>query len=226
MNIFPVYEDENHDEVIESTAEISEDDQQEEYRENVLEGVVTRTGREIKKPLWLRDYETSDIVGNAMKISNVDFKIPRDPKTTHEALSSGGCELWKQSMLVEIENLLRNKTWEFVILPKGRRSIKSKWVFKTKFDENGKPERYKSRVMALGNYQRRGLDYDNTYAPVVQKKSMRILFAVAAKKKWVVDHVDIQAAYLLADLEDEVYMDLPEAFKILSDDLRLTPRLR
>lgn len=133
-----------------------------------------------------------------------------DPATAKEALSGPSKDKWKESMIEEIQNLVRNDTWDFVKLPKGKRLIKSKWIFKTKYDDEGDIVRLKSRLVALGYSQKPGLDYHQTYAPVVQKKTMRILFAISVERNWQVHHVDIQAAYLMAEPEDEAYMEIPD----------------
>ncbi len=80
--------------------------------------------------------------------------------------------------------------------------------------------RHRSRLVALGNYQRPGLDYDLTYSPVVKTRSVGMLFAFSTELGWDVDHVDIVAAYLTADLKEEMYIEVPDGFIEVSEELR------
>lgn len=183
---------------------------------------TSRSGREIKKPVWMNAYETNpnEDISSSEEEENDGYlrqcqqaqkdNKERDPMSAREALSGINKEEWEKSMSEEIENLARNQAWDIVKLPKGKSTVKSKWIFKTKYDEDGQLVRRKSRLVALGYSQKPGLDYDQTYAPVVQKKTMRLLFAISAEKNWEIHHVDVQAAYLMAELDDEVYMEIPE----------------
>lgn len=65
-------------------------------------------------------------------------------------------------------SLIENKTWDLVQLSPGRKAIDNKWVFKIKRDQNGNIEKYKARLVIKGCSQRKGLDYDETYAPVAR----------------------------------------------------------
>lgn len=76
-------------------------------------------------------------------------------------------------------------------MPKNRKAIRSKWIFKTKYDEIGKIARYKARLVALGKTPLPGLHFDKKYSSVVQKKTIRTLFGLAIQKDWIVHHVVI-----------------------------------
>nr|GEY25946.1 putative reverse transcriptase, RNA-dependent DNA polymerase, Gag-polypeptide of LTR copia-type [Tanacetum cinerariifolium] len=77
-------------------------------------------------------------------------------------------EKWWNAMQQEIKALKKNGTWTLEELPKGKRPIDSKWVYKTKFKSNGEVERYKAILVAKGCTQRKGVDYHETFAPVVK----------------------------------------------------------
>ncbi|KAG5898234.1 hypothetical protein JTB14_029613 [Gonioctena quinquepunctata] len=107
---------------------------------------------------------------------------------------------------------MKNRTWNFIEQPENIKAIRTKWVFKTNYNGNGGIDKSKAGIDALGNTQRPGIDFDQTYAPVVQKKTMRMLFAIAAEMDWSIHQMDITAAYLSADLKETVYMDIPEGY--------------
>ena len=135
-----------------------------------------------------------------------------EPSTFGEAVSSQNRQKWQEAMECEIESLRKHNVWELVPLPKGRKLVGSKWVFKTKVNPEGETERYKARLVAQGFSQKYGDDYDETFSPVVRSESIRSLIAVAAKKNLVLHQMDVTTAFLNGNLEEEVYMKQPEGF--------------
>ena len=105
-----------------------------------------------------------------------------DPKSYTEALGGSDKESWRKAMDDEWKSLVENGTWKLVKLPKGRKAIGVKWVYKTKYDVNGKLSRYKARLVVKGYNQKHGYDYDETFAPVANYSSVRLLLAIAASK--------------------------------------------
>ena len=77
-------------------------------------------------------------------------------------------------MKSDYRSLSGNQTWELTDLPAGLKSIKSKWVYKAKMDDNDKVERYKARLVAPGFSQRFGVDYDDTFSPVAAMTTFRV----------------------------------------------------
>ena len=99
-------------------------------------------------------------------------------------------------------------------LPENRKTVGNKWVFKTKTKADGSIERYKARLVAQGFSQRQGLDYDETFSPVIRFESFRSLVAVAVQKGLKLHQLDITAAFLNGHLEEEVFMRQPEGFVV------------
>lgn len=135
--------------------------------------------------------------------------VHMEPATFQEAMKHF---VWRIAMKTEIVALEDNNTWTITTLPPNKRAIGCKWVFKIKFFSDGSIERHKARLVALGNRQEEGVDYKETFAPVVKMTTMRIVLEVAAAKDWELYQMDVHNAFLHGDLEEEVYMKLPPGF--------------
>ena len=90
-----------------------------------------------------------------------------------EALASPDKAKWIDAMEMEMESLHKNEVWDLVKLPKDRKAVGSKWVFKLKVGPDGLVQRYKARLVAQGFSQKHGLDYDETFSPVIRFESLR-----------------------------------------------------
>jgi hypothetical protein len=87
----------------------------------------------------------------------------------------------------------------------GRRAISNKWVFKEKLDELGNIIRFKARLVARGFSQVFGVDYLDTFAPIAKLAALRILLVIATMKNLEVHQMDVVTAFLIPDLEEEIY---------------------
>jgi histone deacetylase 1/2 len=85
---------------------------------------------------------------------------------------------WKAAMDAELAALHRNETWRLVPAPPGINLIDSRWVFKVKHNPDGTVERYKARLVAKGFKQRHGIDYDDTFSPVVKPTTIRVILSL------------------------------------------------
>lgn len=168
--------------------------------EDIISGPTRRSARQTKRPKRFDDYAIYTAIHEE-----------GEPKNYTEAIASSESAQWLQAMREEIGSITSNKTWELCDLPKGYRPIGCKWVFKKKFTTDGST-RYKARLVGLGNLQEAGVNYDETYSPVVRFTSLRTLFAYAAKKDLDIYHLDIQTAFLHGDLEEIIYMQQPKGF--------------
>jgi hypothetical protein len=113
-----------------------------------------------------------------------------------------------------MKSLEKHKTWDLVDLPVNRKAIGCRWVFKRKIKPDGSIERYKARLVAKGYSQVKGIDFEETYAPVAQMKSIRTIIAIATELDLELQQMDVKTAFLNGDLEEEIYMLQPEGFAV------------
>ena len=135
-----------------------------------------------------------------------------EPQSWEEMMKSPNKDQWIEAFNKEINSLTSMKTWSQISKPKEKPIIKSKWIFKVKYNPNGTIDRYKARLVAKGYTQTKGIDYEETFAPVVRHETMRYLFAYATQRKLPIIAMDVETAFLNGELEEEVYMEIPAGF--------------
>jgi transposase InsO family protein len=139
--------------------------------------------------------------------------IVKEPGSLQEALSCDDSKEWIKAVEDEFFSLIKNGTWELVKLPAGRKPITAKWLFKLKpLPEGG--FKYKARFVARGFSQMEGVDYKETFAPVVRYSSLRTLLAVANERKMHIHQMDVKTAFLHGELEEEIYLVQPEGLEV------------
>lgn len=94
----------------------------------------------------------------------------------------------------EYNSLISNETWVLTELPPGRKAIQNKWVFKVKTALDGSISRYKARLVAKGFSQREGVDYLETFSPVVKFDSIRTILSIAAVEDLDIVQFDVETA--------------------------------
>lgn len=141
----------------------------------------------------------------------------QDPRTLQEALDSKEKEFWVDAIRKEVTSLEDQNTIEIVDIPKGSNIVKCKFVFKTKQSADGEIERYKTRLVACGYSQAEGIDYNETFSPVVAFESVRTLLVLACLEGMEVSGFDVDTAFLIPELKEEVYMRIPAGLENIVD---------
>ena len=112
----------------------------------------------------------------------------------------------------EYQSLMVNKTWSLVPLPTGRSAIGCRWIFKLKRGPDGSIQRYKARFVAKGYSQRPGVDYLETYSPVVKLDSLRCILSIASSRDLDMMQLDVKTAFLHGEVIEELYVNQLEGF--------------
>jgi hypothetical protein len=146
-------------------------------------------------------------------INSEPVKEAAAPTTFKGAVASPDRDKWISAMKEELESLRCHGTYKLTDLPSGRRAVGSKWVFKIKRDSKGKPIRYKARLVAQGFIQRKGLDFQETFAPVARMTSQRMVIAITAAEGLELFQIDVANAYLNGVIDAQIYMRQPTGFE-------------
>lgn len=186
---------------------------------------IRRSTRGARPPIWHKDYIIKSGTSNCLySIASVldyaglspryqsfiaRFSAETEPGTYAEAAKD---PRWMEAMQNEIQALEDNKTWKLVELPKDKKAIGCRWVYKIKYKADGKVERFKARLVAKGYNQKEGFDYQETFSPVVKMATVRSVVSIAAANHWQIHQMDVYNAFLQGDLYEEVYMNPPEGF--------------
>lgn len=110
------------------------------------------------------------------------------PTSVHAALRDPN---WRKAMQEEFDALIGNNTWRLVPRPPAANIVTGKWVFRHKLREDGSLDRYKARWVVRGFHQCPGIDYDETYCPVVKPATIRTVLMLAASRQWPVNQMDV-----------------------------------
>ena len=133
------------------------------------------------------------------------------PRRLADAIAS---PRWKAAMDEEMHALFKNHTWDIVPLPPSKHVVSCKWVHAKKHHSDGTLERLKSRLVARGFTLSYGIDYFETFSPVVKMDTVRLLLALSARFQWLIRQFDLKNAFLHGDLTKEVYMQHPPGYSL------------
>lgn len=135
--------------------------------------------------------------------------LTSEPISLHDALSGPEKDQWYNAMQEELQSFRDNDTWELVDRPTAGTVVKNKWVFKKKCDSSG-IVRYRARLVAKGFSQIKGMDYNETFSPVLRYSTLRLLFALSVKLDLRMNHLDVPTAFLNGNIDECVFMEIPE----------------
>ena len=203
---------------------LSEPDQESVSDQPLSVGVTTRTKEQRRPSRKLREAMANCFENEEMEDKFDEFDINTvdltDPQTYAAAMKTTNAAQWQMAVDTELEALRENRTWIAVPRPTGVKPLHSKWVFKTKINADGSIERYKARLVACGNEQEKGVNYENTFAPVLDLATARWILAMGVIWGVPPRHGDIPNAYVRAEGEKEfkIYMHVPQGMKLTADE--------
>ncbi|GKE60730.1 ribonuclease H-like domain-containing protein [Tanacetum coccineum] len=151
----------------------------------------------------------SGIVKLIDRLSLNTFLIYPIPKNPSDALKD---PQWRNAMYYEYNALVKNNTWLLVSRPAGVDMVRSMWLFKHKFHANGTLSRYKARLVSNDSSQQLGVDFDETFSPVVKPATIRTVLSLDVSRKWPIHQLDVKNAFFNGNLSETVYMYQPPDF--------------
>jgi hypothetical protein len=166
----------------------------------------TRSKAHIHKPRQFTD----GIVPYPPKALLTEMDTPDDEPTSFTAANK--LPEWRTAMTIEINALLQNGTWTLVPRQPHMNLVGCKWIYKIKRKFDGSIERYKARLVAKGFHQQPGIDYGDTFSPVVKPTTIRTVLSIAVSAKWSIKQLDVTNAFLHGFLQEFVYVVQPPGF--------------
>ena len=138
-----------------------------------------------------------------------DIPIPKGYK---QAITGPWAEYWQEAIVKELAGLVALRTWDLVLcssMPAGSNTMHCHFVFDVKRKSNRAVEKFKARLVADGNTQKFGIDFDRIFSTVVKSSTIRLVLIVAAARDYNLSQIDIRQAYLQAELSEDLYMRVP-----------------
>ncbi|KAF0704318.1 hypothetical protein AaE_015000 [Aphanomyces astaci] len=178
---------------------------------NVIRDLDAATGRD------RANAATEVELGATMTVDGVEYAcsalptMDDIPQSHHEAMRSPDRAEWAKAEELELKQLRDAGTWKLVDLPTGRKSIGSRWTYAKKTNSAGEVIRHKARLVCKGYSQVEGVDYTDTYSPVVKMGTIRACAAFVVSKDYVIVQADADTAFVQAKMEEGVllYVDQP-----------------
>ncbi|KAG3048663.1 hypothetical protein PC122_g23768 [Phytophthora cactorum] len=137
-----------------------------------------------------------------------------EPSTFQEAVSGPDQVHWRKAIRAELKSMRLRGVFRAAKLPNGHRAIGTKWVFKIKRKADGSIEKYKARLVAKGFKQKYGIDYTETFSPVVKYVTLRMVIAIAKYFGWPLDQLDVVTAFLYGIMKEQVFCIVPEGVEL------------
>ncbi|KAF8830169.1 hypothetical protein HHX47_DHR2000553 [Lentinula edodes] len=195
----------------------------EEIAEPINPDIIT--GKRVRKPTK----KIQDIINGlgepnqelrhlTASLGQVTGEIIADPTSVAEAMRCPDWSQWREAMNEEIRRLQQRRTYDIVIPPDDANILTSKWVFRTKRDEQGKVTGHRARLVVRGFNQIPDVDYfpDETFASVTKLAAARAILSTGAEQNMFIHQMDVKSAYLYGKLDDneQIYMKAPPGVDI------------
>ena len=163
---------------------------------------------------YLNEDENEDAVVECNAVEGID------PPNYSAAMKTPEADKWKIAIENELKSLRDNRTWVVVDKPENVKPLQSRLVFKLKLNANGGVERYKARLVARGDQQIEGVNYQETFSPVMDMATVRVIFAFGVIWGNPPRHGDIPVAYTRASPEEDldIYMYPPQGMQLTADE--------
>ncbi|CAM9890236.1 unnamed protein product, partial [Chrysoparadoxa australica] len=145
------------------------------------------------------------------------YSDPGDPVNISDCKNSENWLSWQEAMARELKSINERHVWEVVDkaeIPQDMKELDCKWVFKIKHPEDPQKKKFKARCVVRGFLQIPGVDYSESFSPVVNDNTIRAILATANQHDWEIEQLDVETAFLNAPLEEEVYVKPPEGIAI------------
>jgi transposase InsO family protein len=178
-----------------------EGEESEELEETQEEVLPRRSTRQTQPPTKLKDFVTYTVqypIQDYISYSNITndhYAYLNALSQTEEPKNYEMAKLdlrWHKAMNEELHALEKNQTWEICELPKNKKIVGCKWVYKIKYNSDGTIERFKAQLVAKGYTQTYGIDYHETFAPVAKMNTVRILLSIAVNSGWNLNQMDVK----------------------------------
>ncbi|GKA52164.1 retrovirus-related pol polyprotein from transposon TNT 1-94 [Tanacetum coccineum] len=172
---------------------------------------------------WTKDHPLQNIIGDPSRPVSTRLQLHEqvllcyydafltsiEPKTYKDALTHS---CWIKAMQEELHEFEHLEVWELVPRPDKVMVITLKWIYKVKLDELGGILQNKARLVARGYRQEEGINFEESFAPVVRLEDVRIFLVFAAHMNMIVYQMDVKTAFLNGILREEVYVSQPDGF--------------
>ncbi|KAG6578251.1 putative integrase [Phytophthora cinnamomi] len=144
----------------------------------------------------------------------VEASDSAEPKTFQEAVNGPDQVQWRKAIRAELKSMRLRGVFRAAKLPNNQRAVGTKWVFKIKRNADGSIEKFKARLVAKGFVQKYGIDYTETFSPVVKYVTLRMIIAVAKYFGWPMDQLDVVTAFLYGLMKEKVFCSVPEGVEL------------
>lgn len=158
----------------------------------------------------MRTRAKSQIVKPNTKFSlNVTRKYTSEPRTVSQAQKY---ERWRKAMSTENDAQIQYETWYLIPPHPSQNLVSCRWIYTTKYLAKGEEERPKARLVARGNTQKYGVDYGETFSPVIKSTTICLVLDIAVTKGWPLKKLDVENVFLQGEIWEKVYMTQPPGF--------------